>query len=157
MDVPATTSSSRNSTKQLLRKGQTRLMIYILILTQNCREPMIHQILSSANYQSSNILPSEFDPHTFDIAHARKRISDALSSTTFEPPAPAYAFHFDPKDPEGHGMKGNKYFKVESAGKGHTFKMVQHEKERRVVSVCASCGKPDVEQLKKCGACRQIL
>lgn len=121
---------------------------------------MIHQILSSANYQSSNILPSGFDPHAFDIAHARKRLSDALSSNNIVPPTPGYAFRFDPKDPEGlscHGLKGNKYVKVESAGKGQGLKMVQHEKERRVVSVCASCGKPDVEQLKRCGGCRQIL
>ncbi|KAJ6492751.1 MM3350-like domain-containing protein [Mycena vitilis] len=112
-----------------------------------------------------------FDPQAFDLAAARKRISDALASPASVPSGPKkHALFGDPSDAEHGGdsvPKGTHRTAIPSTvgfnpfGKNNPLKgafqteVVRDRRDKRSSALCACCGKPIVDP-RMCSACKKV-
>ncbi|KAJ7904860.1 MM3350-like domain-containing protein [Mycena leptocephala] len=111
-----------------------------------------------------------FDPHAFDLAAARKRISDALASPASVPSGPKkcamgnpFAFSGDsaPKGthrtviPTGTGLAFNPFGKNSPLTGAFQTEVVRDRRDKRASALCACCGKP-ITAPRMCSACKKV-
>ncbi|GBE89604.1 MM3350-like domain-containing protein [Sparassis latifolia] len=124
---------------------------------------MKREILACPNYNAFGKPPSLFDPDSFSLPEAAKRLADALGSAN-SVRSGAKVFNM-PIAPDGvadafkrmHLKKGQHIMKdYDPEGLGYWEETTSSRKDKRDETVCAACGKPSPEELKVCGGCHQV-
>ncbi|KAJ7465055.1 MM3350-like domain-containing protein [Mycena latifolia] len=114
-----------------------------------------------------------FDPHAFDLATARKRISAALASPAGVPSGPKksvmgfgdpFAHPGGDSQPEGtyrtvvpmsSAADFNPFGKSSPLKGAFQTEIVRDRRDKRASALCACCGKP-ITKPKMCSACRKV-
>ncbi|KAJ7626609.1 MM3350-like domain-containing protein [Mycena polygramma] len=110
-----------------------------------------------------------FDPHAFDLAAARKRMSDALASPASVPSGPKKSLMVDPSSggpgdsiPKGThrtvipmGAAFNPFGKKSPLTGAFQTEVVRDRRDKRASALCACCGKP-ITSPRMCSACKKV-